>query len=82
MIWDTFQHGFQWFALHGDGYQFWSGIGSGSPLVAGVFILLHKHNCHIKGCLRLQWHADPKTGHPVCKKHHPHSDHPLLRRNV
>ena len=22
--------------LHGDGYQFWSGIGSGSPLIAGV----------------------------------------------
>lgn len=58
--------------LHGDGYQFWSGVGSGSPLLAGLFLLMRKHNCHVKGCWRLQWHPHPDHGHPVCRRHHPH----------
>jgi hypothetical protein len=32
------------------------------------------HNCHMRGCPRLQWHINPRHGHPVCKHHHP--DHP------
>ena len=43
-VWHTFQHGAQWFALHGDGYQWWSGFGSGSPIIAGLLILWRKHN--------------------------------------
>lgn len=58
--------------LHGDGYQFWSGVGSGSPLLAGLFLMLRKHNCHQHRCWRLAWHAHPDHGHPVCKHHHPH----------
>ena len=72
MIWHGFQHGIQWFALHGDGYQFWSGIGSGSPLIAAVLLLYRRHNCHVAWCPWLQWHTHPEHGHPVCKRHHPH----------
>jgi len=69
-VFDIFQRGFQWFALHGDGYQFWSGIGSGSPLIAGVYLAWRRHNCHVRGCPRVIWkqHGD----HSLCRRHHPH----------
>ena len=54
--------------LHNDGYQFWSGIGSGSPLLAAMGAWWHHHNCVEKGCWR-KGHKDPEHGHPVCKKH-------------
>lgn len=57
--------------LHNDGYQFWSGIGSGSPLLVAAGVFWRKHNCHVHRCWRLQWHAHPAHGHPVCRKHHP-----------
>ena len=55
--------------LEGRGYQFWSGIGAGSPLLATAIIMLRKHNCHVRHCWRIQWHVD-HHGHPVCKRHH------------
>lgn len=57
--------------LHGLGYDFWSGIGSGSPILAGVAVYWRHHNCHIRACPRLTYHPHPDHGHPVCKKHHP-----------
>jgi hypothetical protein len=56
------------------GYEWWSGAGSdlGELTLLGLAIAFwHQHNCHIKGCWRLQWHAHPDHGHPCCKKHHP-----------
>lgn len=64
-----FVHAADWFALKGRGYQFWSGIGSGSPLIAGVFIFWRKHNCHVKGCPRLIWKTH--NGDALCRVHHP-----------
>lgn len=52
---------------HG-GYNFWSGIGSGSPLLAGIGVYVRHHNCHVRGCFRLG-HAHPEHGHPVCRRH-------------
>lgn len=60
--------------LHGNGYQFWSGIEGSIPQLAAVTLAaawLRKHNCHVQSCPRLQWHAHPDHGHPVCKHHHP-----------
>jgi hypothetical protein len=57
--------------LHGDGYQFWSGIGSGSPLFVALLVLWRKHNCHVKGCWRIAWHPHPVHKHPVCRRHFP-----------
>lgn len=54
--------------LHGDGYQFWSGIGSGSPILMALGVWWHHHNCVQKGCWR-KGHPDPEHGHPVCRKH-------------
>ena len=68
--WRIIQHGLQWFALHGDGYQFWSGIGSGSPLLAGVYLGIRSHNCHVKGCRSFRTAVDPEHGWRACKDHH------------
>ena len=64
-----------WHPLAGPGYQFWSGIGSdlGEITLVGGFVGLYLHHtCHMYGCLRPAWHPDPESGHPVCKRHHPH----------
>jgi hypothetical protein len=64
--------------LHGEGYQFWSGIGSDLgelsilvAIVAFVYGWWRVHNCHVRGCPRLMWHPHPVNGHPVCRHHHP-----------
>ena len=45
------------------------------PLVTAfagtLYLFLRKHNCHVNGCWRMEWHPHPDHGHPVCKKHHP-----------
>jgi hypothetical protein len=64
--------------LHGDGYQFWSGIGLGGLGFGSIGMWWRKHNCHVKRCPRLQWHVNDEHGHPVCRTHHPDSDHPDL----
>ena len=57
--------------LHGDGYQFWSGIGGDLFLVSAAAVWWRKHNCAIRGCWRLQFHTHPEKDVPVCRKHHP-----------
>lgn len=63
----------------GCGYSFWSGALGDIGLVTLVFgggaffaTWWRKHNCHVRGCWRLQWHAHPGHGHPVCARHHPY----------
>ena len=57
------------------GYNFVSGPLADITLATGfagwIFVFLRKHNCHVKGCWRLEWHTDPDTGHPMCRHHHP-----------
>ncbi len=60
-----------WDPLHGDGYQFWSGIGSGSPILLGAWVYLRKHNCHVRWCFRVGRHPVDGTTYVVCRKHHP-----------
>ena len=69
---------FLWHLIHplsGDGYQFWSGIGSDfgeATIVISILLIVRHHNCHVKGCPRLG-HAD-EHGHPACKRHHTKRD--------
>jgi hypothetical protein len=37
-------------------YAFWSGFGSDLPVVGGVLVFVHHHNCHTPRC--------PRMGHP------------------
>lgn len=57
--------------LHDEGYQFWSGIGSGSPVFVALLVFWRHHNCHVHRCPRLSWHPHPEHGHPCCRRHHP-----------
>ena len=74
----------QTYALHplkANGYQFWSGIAgsfaTNGGLYVGAFVLWRKHNCHVHGCWRVQFHPHPDHGHPVCRRHHPHDPREL-----
>ncbi len=59
--------------LHGDGYQWWSGLGSDIFILTGIGIALRHFNCHVnkpRFCWR--WgHPVPGTSFRACKKHHP-----------
>ena len=72
-VFDTIQNGIAWFCLNGWGYQFWSGIGSGSPILAGALLAARKHNCHVKGCWSVITHPDPAVHAPACSRHHSHA---------
>jgi hypothetical protein len=62
-------------AEHNGGYGFWSGIGSGSPILLAIVVFWRHHNCHEHKCWRMSWHPDAE-GHPICRVHH--SDHPAI----
>ena len=57
------------------GYNFVSGtladITLFTAFASTLYLFWRRHNCHVHRCWRLQWHAHPGHGHPVCKKHHP-----------
>lgn len=55
--------------LHGDGYQFWSGIGSGSPILLLIAAWWRHHNCRVPGCWRLTLHRTRGSARPSCRKH-------------
>lgn len=52
-------------------YLWWSGFFGDLTIFAVPLILLRKHNCHQKWCLRLGRHPVAGTTFTVCKKHHP-----------
>ena len=39
------------------------------------WVLLRRHNCHVKGCPRIGRHPVTGTTYTVCRRHHP-DDHP------
>ena len=59
---------------HG-GYNFVSGPLADATLFtafgSAMALWWRRHQCHIPGCWRLQWHPHPVHGHPVCRTHHP-----------
>lgn len=66
-------------------YLFWSGAGSDLAylsFLAGGIAIYRKHNCPVKGCLRIGKHefTDPKDGvkRLLCWKHHPDVKHKVL----
>jgi hypothetical protein len=63
-----------WHPLNGNGYQFWSGIGSDLSeivLIGALVAWWRRHNCARHGCWRLSFHPHPEHDVPVCRKHHP-----------
>ena len=75
-------HFFHWFEIHSGTarggpdpyYNFWSGFGSDLGevvLIGGLVTLARAHNCHVKGCWRINKHPIEGTPYKVCRKHHP-----------
>src|SRR5581483_189546 len=56
-------------------YAFWSGIAGSFVLGGGIWVgsatLLRRHNCHVKGCMRIGRLPVAGTHYVVCNKHHP-----------
>jgi len=60
-----------WHPLGGNGYQFWSGVGSdlSELTLLGIAIGAWKHvNCEEPRCWR-PGHRHPGHGRPVCRRH-------------
>jgi hypothetical protein len=56
-------------------YGFWSGFGANFgelAIITGVYAVIRKHNCHVKGCRALRTHQVVGTPYIACNKHHPH----------
>jgi hypothetical protein len=43
----------------------------GAGAFAAAYVLARKHNCHVKGCMRLGRFPIEGTGYVVCNHHHP-----------
>ena len=77
-MWSWLQHflGFSNADGNGTHYLFWSGFGGIviPPLLTAVpivWVLLRRHNCHVRGCWRIGRNAVEGTAYVVCRRHHP-----------
>lgn len=61
--------------VSGPAYAFWSGFGGDIAIVGALLwapvVLLRKHNCHTKSCLRIGRHKVPGTDFICCARHTP-----------
>lgn len=55
--------------VSGRWYGFWSGFAGDIPLFGVFLVLWRRHNCHVRGCWRLQWRTSGE--HALCRRHHP-----------
>lgn len=55
--------------VSGPWYAWWSGVGANVGLLGGAFVVVRKHQCHVKRCWRIGRH--PAGDFHVCRKHHP-----------
>lgn len=51
-------------------YLWWSGAGADLSYLAAPIVLWQRHNCHVRGCLRLGHHDLTGTPWRVCRRHH------------
>ncbi len=54
-------------------YLEWSGFLPDLTMLSLLGAALHhigRHNCHVKGCLSIFTHLDPKVHAPACRRHH------------
>jgi hypothetical protein len=56
-------------------YNFWSGFGNIFERILELsfigYLLFHRHNCHVRTCLRMGKYSLEGTPYMLCKKHHP-----------
>jgi hypothetical protein len=71
----------------GNGYQFWSGIGSDIgevAIIGGLISIYRKGNCHQQHCWRMSHHDYEVDGvtYRLCHKHHPSANETLTSAQV
>jgi hypothetical protein len=71
-VWTWVYNAARWTWHDADGYNFISGPLADITLLGGGYAVARRHNCHVKGCLRIARAQVPGTGYIVCRKHHPH----------
>ena len=59
-----------WHPLHGNGYQWWSGLGSDLTYAGIGYATYRKHNCYEHRCWRIGTHKSQLDQHVRCRKHH------------
>jgi hypothetical protein len=70
-VFDWLYNAGRWTWHDPDGYNFISGPLADITLLGAVYAIVRRHNCHVKGCLRLGRHQVAGTTYVVCRKHHP-----------
>jgi hypothetical protein len=70
-VFDWLYNAARWTWHDPDGYNFISGPLADLTLIGGGYAILRRHNCHVKGCLRIGRHLVAGTTYVVCRKHHP-----------
>jgi hypothetical protein len=55
----------------GDWSNFLGPIEGAGAFVAG-YVLARRHNCHVRGCMRIGRSPVHGTSFVVCRRHHPH----------
>lgn len=55
----------------GTGYLIVSGPFPCVVVLGGLYTLLRRHNCAVKGCWRIAFHHNPEHGFLVCRRHLP-----------
>jgi hypothetical protein len=79
-VFDWLYHAARWTWHDPDGYNFISGPLADITLLGGVYAILRRHNCHVKGCWRIGRHRVTGTDYVVCRHHHP--DPPVTAEHV
>lgn len=51
-------------------YLWWSGAGADLGLIGGAFVIVRKHQCHVRRCPRIGRHPVEGTTWTVCRRHH------------
>jgi hypothetical protein len=70
-VFDWLYNAGRWTWHDPDGYNFISGPLADITLLGAAYAIIRRHNCHVKGCLRLGRHQVEGTTYVVCRKHHP-----------
>lgn len=52
-------------------YLWWSGACGQLSLVGAAFVVVRRHQCHTRWCVRLGHHPLDGTPYRMCRRHHP-----------
>jgi len=75
VIWHSLLHWLGLDSAGGPAYLAWSGFGSDISeigILGALAMMIRRHNCHVRRCLRIGRHHVEGTPYVVCQRHSPH----------